>query len=168
MRKSRFVPVLAGICISALAFTTSAADLFLKVEGIEGGSIDPKHVRWSDLTAISGDISEGVCGELIVEKPLDKATVKYMEKAFNAELIPKVEIEHVEVKGREEKRVTTVRIEINQAQIAKVETSADEGPLMEYLTIVAYEVKFTFTEYDEDGNRAGNVETVMACADKKK
>ena len=167
-RLSKILVIVAGICMSALALSASAADLFLKVDGIEGGSNDPDHDKWSELTAISGDISEGVCGEFVVEKPLDKATVKYMEKAYSAELIPKVEIEHVEAKGPENSSVTTVRIEINQAQIAKVETSADESPLMEYLTIVAYEVKFTFTEYDERGRRKGNVETVMACEGKKK
>ena len=166
MKKWRFLPVLAGICMSALALTTSAAALFLKVDGVNGSSTDANHDKWSDLTAISGDVSEGVCGEFIVEKQLDVATVNYMEKAFNAELIPRVEIEHVENKGGA--RATTVRIEMNQATITKVATSTDEGPLMEYLTIVGYEVKLTFTDYDDEGNRRGIVETVMACSGKKK
>ena len=166
MKNGKLYSVLAGICLYGTVSTSSAVDVFLKANGIDGGSLDADHRTWSDAKSFSGNVSLEDCGSLVVEKPLDKASVKYVEKAFSGEIIPKIEIEYVESIGGP--RVPVVKIEIKDGYIAEVAVSNSDGPASELLTIAAEAIRIIFTEYDSNGQRTGNVVTELTCPRKLK
>ena len=77
MKNRNLIAMLAGVCLYGFTCTSDAVDLFIKADGIEGSSVDANHKKWSDATALSGNISLGICGSLMLEKPLDRASLKY-------------------------------------------------------------------------------------------
>jgi len=166
MKNRNLIAILAGVCLYGFTCTSYAVDLFIKADGIEGSSLDANHEKWSDATALSGNISLGICGSLMLEKPLDRASLKYVEKAFSGEVIPKIEIEYVETIVGE--RVTVAKIEFRNGYIAEVAISNTDSPLSEVLTIASEEIKMTHFEYSNDGNLKGKTETFLTCPQKVK
>ena len=167
MKKWTAIQGLAAICFLGVTATSYPADLFIMADGIDGGSTDEDHLKWSEAKALSGNVSRGNCGNFVVEKNLDKASLKFIEKSFAGEVIPEIVIENVETFG-DGVRGTTEQISIFNALIKRVQTTKADGPLSESLTIVGDSVRLKFTEYSADGRKLGNVETEFGCNNKRK
>lgn len=165
MQTQKFISVLASVFLYGIACGSFAQNVFIKADGIDGGSDVAGFEGWSDAHSISGNVSEGECGSIIVNKPLDKASLKYVEKAFSGQLIPRIEIHYLETIGGQ--RVTVAKIEFRYGAIGEVNSEFGSNT-SERLTIVGEEVQFTFTEYDDDGKRLGNVVTQLTCPKKVK
>ena len=97
-------PLLAGALVaSTLAAPPAlgAFDMFLKLQGIDGESLDSKHGKEIDVVAYSfGSFAHGsatnepapgglpICAPLVIHKLLDRASPKLMEAAITAVPIP--------------------------------------------------------------------------------
>lgn len=165
MKKSRYILMWLSVCLMGVT-STAFADLYMKVAGIAGGSTDKDHRDWSNIDSLSGNFSEGYCGNFIVEKSLDTASVKLIEKAYTGAQIARIEFDNVVPIGRLGERNSIASIEIGEAQIVEVATNADEGPLVEQLTLNGERVKITSYQYDGDGGRLGSDSTILTCPKK--
>ena len=177
MRKShliRTLPVLLTLSLASLAFAPSAqAAAFAKFDGIDGESQDANHENWIDLIAIQESISiptSATTGgtrvrgapqfdDIVLTKELDKSSVKLREKLAQGAVIPKLEIELTATYGGA--RQTYFRYELKNVQITSLSINASGGegvPVTEVVSVNFEEIKWTYTEFDAEGNSKGNVE----------
>ena len=76
-------------------------DIFMQISGINGESTDDRHHNWVEVNSFSMSMSQPWSGgsdqvfmeDLVIVKPVDKATPKIMEKCANFEVIPSVVLE---------------------------------------------------------------------------
>jgi type VI secretion system secreted protein Hcp len=148
-----------------------AQSSYLKFEGIEGEATERAYLGWSELTAFSQGYSSSaaVVGatrrraivnveDLTCVKALDKSSPKLAEAALKGKVFPKVEIHMTRMlagKGAQ----SYYMYELKNARISSynISSSGNEVP-MEEITISFAEIKVTYTEYDNRGNKKGNVE----------
>jgi type VI protein secretion system component Hcp len=89
----------------------------------------------------------------------EKSTPKLLEKMNLGEVIPKLEIEQTATYGGS--RATYLKYELKNVQITSfdVNGTAADGPPTVTIATNFEEYKVTYTEYDSEGNKSGNVET---------
>lgn len=127
----------------------------------------PPYNGWSLADGLTGNFSRDQCGAIILQKKLDKASVKYIEAAVFGTVYPRVEIHDLRKFDAQFEPETI--IEIKDAQILKVEAIKEEGDaLREIVIIQPMEMKIQYRVYDDNGNRLGNVETILNCSYKAK
>lgn len=177
--KTLLMAVLAlGLAWSA-APTVEAAG-FAKYDGIDGESNDANHDKWIDVLSIDWGAHKpggGATGQsrrrgaAVVEDmrltfEYEKSAPKLLEKLLMGEVIPKLEIELTANYGGS--RATYLRYELKNVQVTSYDVSGEnlaEGELRseEIPTVVVKsnfeEIKVTYTEYDDEGSKLGNVET---------
>jgi type VI secretion system secreted protein Hcp len=96
------------IYLIPLVVVQGAFDMFIKIDGIEGESLDDKHRGWIDVLSVSQGVTRSVSGagatrtnglarfqDISVTKWLDKSTPKLLESVCNGKIFPKVEIDLV-------------------------------------------------------------------------
>lgn len=162
MKKRNFIrSLLVGVLLSATS-STFAATLFMRADGIEGSSLDADHRGWSDIQSVTGNFSEGYCGDFVVEKQGDKASGLILQKVFNGEVIPAIDIESTaNIEGA---RAIILKIRVSQATIGSVEASGDDGEQPNETLIINGEmVKMIHFHYDHAGQPAGMTETDLTC-----
>jgi type VI protein secretion system component Hcp len=134
----------------------------LKVEGVEGASNQKGYRGWSDANSFSGNFSAGACGEIVVYKEFDMASVKFIEGAFNGQRYSSIMLANTSI-TKSGQAYESVRVTISNARIQKVE-AVGEGPASsEKITIAGETIEFMYTEVDSDGNARGNVGTTIYC-----
>ncbi len=149
-----------------LSLSSQALTLF-KVGDIEGGYQGPNYDGWSIAKGLTGNFSEGECDQLMLEKEVDKASVKYIEAAVFGTVFEKVEIYDLREFSGALKPETI--IEIANAKISQVKANKPEGePLGEIISIEPVDMRIEFRAYDRDGNPQGNVATTINCGYKAK
>jgi type VI secretion system Hcp family effector len=148
--------------------------IFAKYDGVDGESADANHDKWIDVLSIdwgSHKPGGGATGQsrrrggVIVEDmwltmEYEKSTPKLLEKLNMGEVIPKVEIEQTANFGGS--RATYLKYELKNVQVTAFDVNAsgnDESPPTVTIANNFEEYKVTYTEYDGEGNKKGNVET---------
>ena len=150
-----------------------AGGLFAKYDGIDGESTDANHDKWIDVLLLEWGSSKpdgGATGQsrrrgtVIVEDltltmAYEKSSVKLLEKLNMGEVIPKLEIEQTANFGGS--RATYIKYELKNVQVTSwhVNAAAGDGPPTVTIANNFEEYKVTYTEYDSEGNKHGNVET---------
>ncbi len=170
----RFVLPAFTILFTSLLYTLPAqAAAFAKFDGIDGESQDANHDKWIDVLSISEGISRpggGATGQsrrrgaaefedLVIVHELDKASVKLREKLAQGEVIPKLDIELTANYGGA--RATYFKYELKNVMITSIQldvSGSDSVPAIERIAVDFEEIKWTYTEYDSEGNKGGNVE----------
>lgn len=153
--------------------TPSGENYFAKYDGIDGESQDANHDKWIDVLAIdwgSNKPGGGATGatrrrgavvveDMVLTMEYEKSTVKLLESLNMGEVIPKLEIEQTATYGGS--RATYLKYELKNVQITSVNINgiAAEGPPTVTIANNFEEYKVTYTEYDSEGNKAGNTET---------
>lgn len=146
---------------------------FAKYDGIDGESKDANHDKWIDVLSMDwGAVKPGsgatgqsrrrgaaMVQDLILTMEYEKASPKLAEKCLKGEVIPKVEIECTATYGGA--RATYLKYELKNVMISSYQTNAsgnDEVPPTVVIGNNFEEVKCTYTEHDDTGSSAGNVE----------
>jgi len=176
MNKTKLL--LTMLALSVLMVSLADAAVFAKYDGVDGESKDANHDKWIDVLSIdwgSHKPGGGATGQsrrrggVIVEDmrltaEFDKSTPKLLEKLNMGEVIPKLEIEQTANFGGA--RATYLKYELTNVQVTSLDISgmSDDGTVYEKpMTVVGVnfeEYKVTYTEYDDEGNRGGVVETI--------
>lgn len=149
--------------------------VFAKFDGIDGESKDSKHDKWIDVLSLDwgahkpGGGATGqsrrrgaaVVEDLTLTVEFDKSSPKLLEKHLKGEVIPKLEIECTATYGGA--RATYLKYELKKVSVTSVRNNSSgndaAGPPTVVLATNFEEIKVTYTEYDDDGNSKGNVET---------
>jgi len=151
--------------------------VFAKYDGFDGESKDDNHDKWIDVLSIDwgahkpGGGSTGQSrrrGAAIVEDitltiEYEKASPKIQEKCLKGEVIPKLEIEQTATYGGA--RATYLKYELKNVMITSYQVNAsgnDEVPPTVVVGNNFEEIKVTYTEFDDEGSSAGNVEYEFA------
>jgi len=157
--------------------------IFAKYDGVDGESSDANHDRWIDVLSIDWGSSKpgsGATGQsrrrgsVIVEDMLltmeyEKSIPKLLETLNKGKVIPKLEIEQTASYGGS--RATYLKYELKNVQITAFDVNAsgnDESPPTVAIANYFEEYKVTYTEYDDEGNMNGNVETTWKVKKGKK
>jgi type VI secretion system secreted protein Hcp len=148
---------------------------FAKFDGIDGESKDANHDKWIDVlnvdwgahkpgggaTGQSRRRGAAVVEDLTLTMEYEKAAPKLQEKCLKGEVIPKLELELTATYGGA--RATYLKYELKKVTITSYQTSASGNDAAGPPTVVCAanfeEIKVTYTEYDDDGKKKGNVET---------
>ena len=144
---------------------------FIKIEGIEGESMDKDHKGWSDLLSFSQAIHKpgsGVTGasrrrgdvileDIVCVKEIDKSSPKLQEAASKGTVFPKVEIHlTTTIKGVKQ---TYYAYELKNVLITSYSILGNNETVpSENISINFEEIKAIYTAYDDKGKKAGNVE----------
>jgi type VI secretion system secreted protein Hcp len=152
------------------------SNIFAKFDGVEGESKDSKHGKWIDVLSLDWGAHKpggGATGQsrrrgaAVVEDmtltiEYEKAAPKLQEKLLKGEVIPKLEIEQVATYGGA--REPYLKWELKNVSISSLQVSSsgnDQSPPTVVLGANFEEVKVTYTEFDDDGSKKGNVETTF-------
>lgn len=179
--------LLSGILVSSGVFVGDAyGAVFAKYDGIDGESTDANHDKWIDVLSIDWGMhkdkakkkkpAKNVIDDFQITAEYDKSTPKLLEKALLGEVIPKLEIELTKIgctdptgspcpPGTPLEQVTYLRYELTNVLITSYDVNGSGGadeitpPPTVVISINFEEIKVTYTEYDNEGNKGGNAET---------
>ena len=97
--------------------------------------------------------------DLTLTLEYEKASPKLIEAALEGKVIPKLEIEMTSTYGGA--RATYLKYELKNVQVTSYEVSgaaSDDAPPTVVIGNNFEEIKVTYTEYDNEGGKKGNVE----------
>ena len=151
----------------------AAGAWFAKYDGIDGESKDENHDKWIDVLSIDWGVHKpggGATGQsrrrgapvvddFVITFEYEKAAPKLLEKCLRGEIIPKLEIHLTATYGGA--RATYLRYEMKNVACTAYDVggTAEAGPPTVVVGNNFEEIKVTYTEYDDQGNSQGNVET---------
>jgi type VI secretion system secreted protein Hcp len=120
-----------------------AVDMFLKIDGIDGESVDSKHAKWIEVLSFSWGISDGsrttnqpgkaskaskvTVSDFSIMKTLDKATPKLFHKCCEGEHVADVSLEVMRSGG--EKQLEYLKIKLTDVLISSVSPGGNVGNL---------------------------------------
>ena len=164
--------IVLALCFCFLSALSAQSNYFLKLDGIDGESLDKDHKGWSDISAFTSSFhlpdrgsagSSRRRGAAILEdiscvKELDKSSPKIQEALIMGKVIPKVEI-HLTSSSNGMSQ-TYYSYELKNVMITSYNISgqSDVGLPMDEFSLSYEEIKVTYTEYDSNGRKKGNVE----------
>jgi type VI secretion system secreted protein Hcp len=147
---------------------------YIKFDGVDGEAQDKDHKGWSDLASFSQGLSQPgssatgaarrrgdvILDDFSVAKKLDKASPKIAESMCKGKVFPKVEI-HLTASYTDAGRVTYYAYQLKNVLVTHYHISgsgqSEEVPF-EDIALNFEEIKVTYTEADDKGNKKGNVE----------
>lgn len=145
---------------------------FLYIEGVDGEAKEQNHQNWIEVLAYSHNVMVSYSADLSrssstqehaplrMTKMVDKSSPKLYEKCVNGDPIISVKLECCTAFGAELK--VFYKIELQNAIISSVQdygVVSGEGIPTETVSFVYEAIKWTYTEYDAEGQAKGNVET---------
>jgi type VI protein secretion system component Hcp len=104
--------------------STSAYDMFLKIQGIPGESVDDAHKDWIGILSMSAGIGRPSSmggpeySKIVILKELDKSSPKLYEALNTGLVIASVEIEMVNPNNK----TATMRIVLEDVMVSSIET----------------------------------------------
>ena len=151
--------------------SANAFAAYLKIDGMDGEAKEVNHNKWIDVLAFSHNVMvPGQVGTtrtagtaqhapLRITKMVDKTSPKLFEKCAKGAVIPKVELECCKAFGEQLK--VFYRIELVNARISSVQDyGITAGDIPTETVSFTYEtIKWTYTEYDDQGQSKGYVES---------
>lgn len=159
------------VCAITLALVGNVSDAdaaaYMKFDGIDGEALEKDHGGWSDILSFSQAIhkpGEGATGatrtrgaaiveDLTLTKELDKSSPKLAESILMGKVFPKVEIQLASNAG------VYFAYELKNVMITSYSISGGaDGMPMEEFSLNFEEIKVTYTEYDADKKKKGNIE----------
>ena len=153
-----------------------AGDWFARYDGVDGESNDADHDKCIDILAYDWGLQKpggaatgqtrrrgsAILDPFVLTFDYEKASPKLLEKCFRGEIIPKLEVELTTI-GSEEGRVTYLKYEMKNVgcEAYMVGGVADGTRPTVVVSNNFEEIKVTYTEFDNEGNPQGNVETTL-------
>ncbi len=147
------------------------ADMFLKVEGIDGESTDDKHADWIEVLSFNQGVTQQASSiasssgggatqradfqDLSIAKLLDKATPKLLLACAKGEHIPTVKLELCRAGGD---KMTYMEIEMTNVIISSVGIGGGGGEATESVTFDYGKIKWNYIKQKRaDGSPGGNI-----------
>jgi type VI secretion system secreted protein Hcp len=148
------------------------ADIFMKIDGLDGEATDANHEQWIDILSVSESLhapeiasTDGsrrrgavVFEDVVVAKVLDKTSPKLREALAQGKVYPQIEIEITRNCGSGQ--VTIFKYDFKNPSLTSVSlqgTDSDALPV-EMLSLNFEEIKWTYTELDGTCAKQGDVE----------
>ena len=149
--------------------------IFAKYDGIDGEATDAQHENWVDILTLDWGAHQADAGttgsrrrgnavveDLIMTLDYEKAAPKLLDKCLKGEVVPQLDIELTATYGGT--RVTYLKYELKKVMVTSyhVNATGDDGAGPPTVSVANSfeELTVTYTEFDETGAMAGNVETV--------
>lgn len=158
-----------------------AMDIFMKIEGTKGESVDAKHageievLAWSWGVSNSGTMHSGKGGgggkanvqDLSFTKYVDSSSAALLLYACNGKHIPKA---NLVVRKAGEKPLEYIKIELTSCMVTSVSTggSGGEDRLTENVTLNFAQVKMEYFSQDDKGAGKAAGETTWNIAENLK
>jgi type VI secretion system secreted protein Hcp len=147
-----------------------ATDMFLKIDDVQGESVDSKHKDWIDVQSWSWGMSQGGTShsgtgggagkvsvqDLSIVKYVDKATPNLMKMCCNGKHFKKAELQIRKAGGD---ALVYVKIELNDGIVSGVSSAGSSGEerLTETVTLNFASFKYEYTPQTATGAGAGAV-----------
>jgi len=150
------------------------SDMYVKFENVNGEAKESGYEGWSDLVSFNQPIIRPLLdstspirqrGDVVLEdiqlvKTLDKASPKLAEAICKGRSFPHVII-HVTASFAEVGRVRYYAYDLTNARVTSYSVSGSgqsEDVPTETMSLNFEEIKVTYTEFDSNGDKKGNVE----------
>lgn len=149
---------------------------YLKIDGIDGESVDKKHDKWINLESVSQALSRPMpmgatgsqrnnssvsVGEVNITKEGDKSTPKLIEAVCLGKVFKDVKIDLTQSIGNDS-RVPYLQWELKNVIVSSYNvgsTPSTGQPPVETISLNFEEAKWIYTQYGKDGSSKGKVET---------
>jgi type VI secretion system secreted protein Hcp len=148
--------------------------IFANYDGIDGEAKDADHDKWIDVLSFDWGVHRpgseatgqsrrrgaAVVEDFIINIEYEKASPKLLETCLKGKVIPKLEIDLTATYGGA--RVTYLKYEMKNVAVTSYHVSGEgdeSGPPLVVISNNFEEIKVTYSEYDDEGNKAGNVDT---------
>lgn len=155
-----------SLLVASGAYATTTK-LFIKFAGIDGESTDVNHKNWSDILSVNwgvsveapshtgGSASKPVFQDLVWNQEVDKIFPKLFDRAAKGAYTDEVFVEFTTINTSQ----TYFRMEFKNVLFTSLELTGKSGESTTFTGSFAYEkIKMIYTEYDEEGNKKGNIE----------
>jgi len=159
-----------------------ANNMFLKIDGIEGESLDSDHSKWIEITRFDHQVSlpitnvSGSGGKtqasanfevLKVEKEIDMSTVELHMACATGKHIEKIELEITQVIN--EKKHTYLKYIIEHATVQSISIAGqtEERPTEE-VTFVFGKINWIYKAVGDMGAETGTVDRTWSVEENKK
>jgi type VI secretion system secreted protein Hcp len=170
-------PLLAGaLAATAVAPASAVADIFLKLDGIEGESTDAKHKgeieilsysqtfknTVSDATGGGGGAGKVTCGDITVLKNIDKSSPLLIGQVVTGKHIEKAVLTFRSIgKAALEYYVVTLQ----DVLITSIDQTDQNNParIFERVTINSSQFKFSYQQQKADGQLLPAVQFSVDC-----
>lgn len=136
-----------------------AVEIFLRIDGVNGGSRNYYHKGWSDVVSWKWNLSTvGSAGETTLDmdqiqivKRIGMDSPGIMTLFAEGRVVPKVEISMVPVVGKREAQQKYLGMVMEDVVIAAIATggAAEETLFSEQLTLRFQRVRFEYNQYSE-------------------
>ncbi len=143
----------------------AAADMFLKIEGVDGESTNAAHKGWIEIQSWSWGVSQlgsggagggfaagRLTGHVTLIKRIDKASPLLFKRCSDGTVLPLVTIELT--RGGTETYLKYELKEVLVSSIAHGDVDGDGAP-DETITLDFTSTKLTYTQYDASGKPVG-------------
>jgi type VI secretion system secreted protein Hcp len=150
-------------------------DTFMKIDGVDGESLDSKHTGWIELLGFSHGMNQPSSGtrgsaggaatgrtihhDFVITKYVDKASPKLYEAVSNGKALKKITIEACRAGGSQLVYYSVVLEEvlISNVTVHKGSGSAQDLPVEE-ISLNYGKIEWTYTQQKRaDGSGGGNV-----------
>ncbi|MEX1041302.1 MAG: type VI secretion system tube protein Hcp [Pirellulaceae bacterium] len=147
---------------------------YLKIEGVDGESVDADHKDWINLLSVSQSLNRPMnfgasgssrhtssvnCGDVICVKEADKSTPKLIEAICLGKVFPTVKLDLVQSIG-DTKRVPYMQWELKNVMVTDYSVGGETtsgSPPTESVSLNFEEIKWIYTQYGKDGAKKGSV-----------
>ncbi len=136
-----------------------AVEIFLRIDGVNGGSRNYYHKGWSDVVSWKWTLATlPAPGETTLEvdriqviKRIGMDSPGIMSLLAEGRVVPKVELDMVPVVGKREAQQKLMGVVMEDVRIAGIATggSADDAFFTEELTLRFQRVRFEYNQYSE-------------------
>jgi type VI secretion system secreted protein Hcp len=170
--RSKAGAVVFGVSIVGMLLTSGSAQaaIYVRFEGIDGGSLDRDHRNWCDAVTFSHGLNHPASatgstrrrgsveyGALSITRRIDKASPKLEEAAARGNTIPRVTL-HVTASSADAGRVPYYQVVLTNVVITSYTVQgSSESPPTEEVGLSFEQISVTFTEVDHTGGRGGSV-----------
>lgn len=174
-------PLLAGAVVASAALPAPAvADVFLKIDGIPGESMDSKHKDEIDILSYTqtfrqtinratggGGTGKVSCGDVTVLKNIDKSSPKLIQYVTTGKHIPKATLTFRTVGGKSQ--VEYYVVELQDVLIAAIDQTDQPDPskIVERVQLNSAKFDFTYRQQKSDGTVGEEVKFAFDCETNK-
>ena len=173
-KKTLFALFAVGVLFAGtLVLDDAYGAVYAKYDGVDGESQDDKHKGWIDVLSVDWGTMHresakknrpavNVVDSMVITMDFEKASVSLLKASSQGKVIPKLEIEQTANYGGE--RLTYLKYELTNVLVTSFDVNAsgnDESPPTVVVGNNFEEIKVTYTEFDDKGNRIDTTEFTL-------
>lgn len=156
-------PCLAALLTGLLCLAggaRAADDVFMKVDGVQGDSVDRDHRGEIDLLTYSQTFETKSCSEVLVTKRLDSASPQLVARAVSGLRLPSVIIAF---RRGGDPLQEYFKATLQSVVIARIELSESGTEVTERVSLQPRDIRIEFRAQKADGSLGSAVITNFSC-----